>query len=112
MDAQAAMDAFAAETLEKLRDAGGAELEAVVLNASSPQIVELSARVGYPTDVRLFLAHGTTSIFVISVLVRDLPCGVHSSFEWDEVCATRATPARASRTRRNRHAPTFNPKKR
>lgn len=53
---QAAMDAFAAETLEKLRDAGGAELEAVVLNASSPQIAELSARVGYPTDVRLLVS--------------------------------------------------------
>lgn len=48
---QAALDAFAAETLEKLRDAGGAELEALVLNASSPQIVELSARIGYPADV-------------------------------------------------------------
>lgn len=46
------MDAFAGETLEKLRDAGGAELEAVVLNPSSPQILELAARIGYPTDVR------------------------------------------------------------
>lgn len=49
---QAAMDSFAAETLERLRDASGAELEAFVLNASSPQIVELSTRVGYPADVR------------------------------------------------------------
>lgn len=49
---QAALDAFAAETLERLRDAGGAELEALILNASSPQIVELSARIGYPADVR------------------------------------------------------------
>lgn len=49
------MDAFAAETLERLRDAGGAELEAVVLNSSSPEIAELSARVGCPTDVCLFI---------------------------------------------------------
>ncbi|KAL8448312.1 hypothetical protein Emed_003842 [Eimeria media] len=51
--ARAAMDAFAAETLEKLRDAGGDELEAVVLNASSPQIAELAARIGCPTDAVL-----------------------------------------------------------
>ncbi|OEH73726.1 hypothetical protein cyc_00686 [Cyclospora cayetanensis] len=51
--ARAAIDAFAAETLERLKDAGGAELEAFVLNASSPQIVELAARVGYPTDAIL-----------------------------------------------------------
>ncbi|KAL8433913.1 hypothetical protein ACSSS7_003518 [Eimeria intestinalis] len=51
--ARAAMDAFAAETLEKLRDAGGEELEAVVLNASSPQIAELAARIGCPADAVL-----------------------------------------------------------
>ncbi|KAL8433062.1 hypothetical protein Efla_006261 [Eimeria flavescens] len=51
--ARAAMDAFAAETLERLRDAGGSELKAVVLNASSPQIAALAARIGCPTDAVL-----------------------------------------------------------
>ncbi|CDJ45910.1 hypothetical protein EBH_0010190 [Eimeria brunetti] len=48
--ARAALDAFAAETLHRLRDAGGDQLEALVLNASSPQILNLSAQIGYPPD--------------------------------------------------------------
>lgn len=46
------IDAFADAVLDSLKGAGGAELEACVLNAKSPKIIELSAALGYPTDVR------------------------------------------------------------